>query len=117
MVCKRRLAFNLLNVKLTVLCYSFSSYIAFWSFQVLFKNLSVDMKEVKPTCLLKDRVREVEGNPDFSNKDVGATQSQIVPEVNSGVISTLNQVELQPEIVNPSHPSGHLNVLSQVGIS
>lgn len=75
------------------------------------------MKEVKPTCLLKDRVREVEGNPDFSNKDVGATQSQIVPEVNSGVISTLNQVELQPEIVNPSHPSGHLNVLSQVGIS
>ncbi|KAL5670064.1 hypothetical protein ACJX0J_022285, partial [Zea mays] len=32
-------------------------------FQVLFKNLTVDIKDVKPTSLLKDRLREVEGNP------------------------------------------------------
>ncbi|KAG8092529.1 hypothetical protein GUJ93_ZPchr0012g21276 [Zizania palustris] len=37
--------------------------------EVLFKNLSVDMKDVKPSSLLKDRVRQIEGNPDFSNKD------------------------------------------------
>ncbi|XP_059666940.1 uncharacterized protein LOC132312554 isoform X2 [Cornus florida] len=81
--------------------------------EVLFKNLGVDMKEVKPTSLLKDRVREVEGNPDFSNKDVGASQLQMVTDFNSGIISTLNQVELQPEIVNSSHPGGHMNILSQ----
>ncbi|XP_057952190.1 uncharacterized protein LOC131146551 isoform X3 [Malania oleifera] len=81
--------------------------------EVLFKNLGVDMKEVKPTSLLKDRVREIEGNPDFSNKDVGQSQSQIVSEMNSGIMSTLNQVDLQTEIVNQSHPGGHLNVLSQ----
>ncbi|XP_010258903.1 PREDICTED: CCR4-NOT transcription complex subunit 1 isoform X3 [Nelumbo nucifera] len=80
--------------------------------EVLFKNLGVDMKDVKPTSLLKDRVREVEGNPDFSNKDIGASQAQMVTEVNSGILSTLGQVELQPEVVNPSHP-GHSNVLSQ----
>ncbi|KAK9292677.1 hypothetical protein L1049_020655 [Liquidambar formosana] len=81
--------------------------------EVLFKNLGVDMKEVKPTSLLKERVREVEGNPDFSNKDIGASQPQMVTEINSGIMSTLNQVELQSEIVNSSHPGGHLNVLSQ----
>lgn len=27
------------------------------------------MKDVKPTQLLKGRVRDVESNPDFSNKD------------------------------------------------
>ncbi|KAK6936303.1 CCR4-NOT transcription complex subunit 1, HEAT repeat [Dillenia turbinata] len=80
--------------------------------EVLFKNLGVDMKEVKPTSLLKDRVREVEGNPDFSNKDV-ASQPQMVSEINSGIMSTLNQVELQPDIISSSHPGGHLNVLSQ----
>ncbi|KAA8539793.1 hypothetical protein F0562_026485 [Nyssa sinensis] len=81
--------------------------------EVLFKNLGVDMKEVKPTSLLKDRVREVDGNPDFSNKDIGASQPQMVTEINAGIMSTLNQVELQPEIVNSSHPGGHLNILSQ----
>ncbi|GMP24044.1 hypothetical protein CsSME_00001441 [Camellia sinensis var. sinensis] len=67
--------------------------------EVLFKNLGVDMKEVKPTSLLKDRVREVEGNPDFSNKDIGASQPQLV--------------ELQPEISNSSQSGGQLNLLSQ----
>lgn len=72
------------------------------------------MKEVKPTSLLKDRVREIEGNPDFSNKDVAASQPQMVSEINSGIISTLSQVELQPDIVNSSHPGSHLNVMTQV---
>ncbi|KAI5070413.1 hypothetical protein GOP47_0014756 [Adiantum capillus-veneris] len=37
--------------------------------EVLFKNLGVDMKDVKVSQLLKGRTREIEGNPDFSNKD------------------------------------------------
>ncbi|KAG9452304.1 hypothetical protein H6P81_005208 [Aristolochia fimbriata] len=49
--------------------------------EVLFKNLGVDMKDVKPTSLLKDRAREIEGNPDFSTKD--ATQPQMLTEVDS----------------------------------
>ncbi|KAJ4956450.1 hypothetical protein NE237_013233 [Protea cynaroides] len=81
--------------------------------EVLFKNLGVDMKDVKPTSLLKDRIREVEGNPDFSTKDIGASQPQMIAEVNSGMISSLNQVELQPEVSVQSHPGGHSNVLSQ----
>ncbi|CAL5366920.1 unnamed protein product [Camellia sinensis] len=81
--------------------------------EVLFKNLGVDMKEVKPTSLLKDRVREVEGNPDFSNKDIGASQPQLVTEINTGIMCTLNQVELQPEISNSSQSGGQLNLLSQ----
>nr|KAJ0194504.1 hypothetical protein LSAT_V11C800412170 [Lactuca sativa] len=36
--------------------------------QVLFKNLNVDLKEVSPSSLLMDKVREVEGSPYFSNK-------------------------------------------------
>ncbi|KAL5999839.1 hypothetical protein ACLOJK_038126 [Asimina triloba] len=81
--------------------------------EVLYKNLGVDMKDVKPTSLLKDRIREVEGNPDFSNKDIGASQPQLIAESNSGIMSALNQVDLQPELANPSHHSGHSNVLSQ----
>ncbi|KAI8023014.1 hypothetical protein LOK49_LG03G03236 [Camellia lanceoleosa] len=40
---------------------------------------------------LPDRVREVEGNPDFSNKDIGASQPQLVTEINTGIMCTLNQ--------------------------
>ncbi|CAI5975139.1 unnamed protein product [Closterium sp. NIES-65] len=38
--------------------------------EVLFKNLGIEMKEVKPSQLLVGRQREMEGNPDFSNKDL-----------------------------------------------
>ncbi|CAI0393707.1 unnamed protein product [Linum tenue] len=69
--------------------------------EVLFKNLSVDMKDITPTSLLKDRKREIEGNPDFSNKDVGPSQSQIVPEVKSGMMSPLNPGELPLEVASP----------------
>lgn len=81
--------------------------------EVLFKNLNVDLKEVTPTSLLMDRVREIEGNPDFSNKDVGSVQQPMVGEVKSSMISTLNQVELPLEVASSSHPGGHSRILSQ----
>ncbi|KAI8024154.1 CCR4-NOT transcription complex subunit 1 [Camellia lanceoleosa] len=81
--------------------------------EVLFKNLGVDLKDVTPTSLLKDRVRQVEGNPDFSNKDVGVFQPQIAGDVKSGAISTLHQIELSLEVASPSHPGGHSRILSQ----
>ncbi|KAL2234042.1 UNVERIFIED_CONTAM: CCR4-NOT transcription complex subunit 1 [Sesamum indicum] len=83
--------------------------------EVLFKNLGVDLKEVTPTSLLKDRVREVEGNPDFSNKDVGSSQPPIVNEVKSGIISTLNQVEVPLDVAAPPHAGGHSRIVSQYG--
>ncbi|XP_038898360.1 CCR4-NOT transcription complex subunit 1 [Benincasa hispida] len=81
--------------------------------EVLFKNLSVDMKEIAPTSLLKDRKREIDGNPDFSNKDVGASQTQMVAEVKSGIMSSLNQVELPLEVATPSNSGNHTHLLSQ----
>ncbi|XP_048132836.1 CCR4-NOT transcription complex subunit 1 isoform X7 [Rhodamnia argentea] len=81
--------------------------------EVLFKNLGVDLKDMTPTSLLKDRIREVEGNPDFSNKDVAATQPQILADVKSGIISPINQVELPLKIASPSDSSGHTHLLSQ----
>ncbi|XP_021677934.2 uncharacterized protein LOC110663040 isoform X2 [Hevea brasiliensis] len=81
--------------------------------EVLFKNLGVDMKDITPTSFLKDRKREIEGNPDFSNKDVGASQPQIVAEAKSGMISPLNHAELPLEVANPSNSGGHTHLLSQ----
>ncbi|VVA30197.1 PREDICTED: CCR4-NOT mRNAion complex [Prunus dulcis] len=81
--------------------------------EVLFKNLGVDLKEITPSSLLKDRNRELEGNPDFSNKDVGASQPQMVAEVKSGIISPLNQVDLPLEVA-PSSGS-HTHLLPQYG--
>ncbi|VFQ85948.1 unnamed protein product [Cuscuta campestris] len=81
--------------------------------EVLFKNLGVDLKNVVPTSLLKDRVREVEGNPDFSIKDVGhSSQRQVVTDAKPGIMHTLNQVELPTE-VNSSHPSGLSRIITQ----
>ncbi|KAL6906403.1 hypothetical protein ACP4OV_004004 [Aristida adscensionis] len=81
--------------------------------EVLFKNLSVDMKDVKPSSLLKDRIRQVAGNPDFSNKDVGASQTPAVAEVSSGIVPSMNHVELQPEISSTSRTTSLPNMLSQ----
>lgn len=61
-----------------------------------------------------DRVREVEGNPDFSNKDVGLAQQPMVGETKSSMVSALNQVELHVEVGSSSHPSGHSRIMSQV---
>ncbi|PPD83203.1 hypothetical protein GOBAR_DD19873 [Gossypium barbadense] len=81
--------------------------------EVLFKNLGVDMKDITPTSLLKDRKRELEGNPDFSNKDVGASQPQMVPEAKTGIISPLNHVDIPLEVASPPNPGGHTHLLSQ----
>ncbi|CAA0842704.1 transcription regulators [Striga hermonthica] len=81
--------------------------------EVLFKNLGVDLKDVKPTSLLKDKVREVEGNPDFSNKDVGSSLPPIPSEGKSGVVSMQNQVDVQLDVAAPAHAGGHSRILSQ----
>lgn len=72
------------------------------------------MKDVTPTSLLKDRTREIEGNPDFSNKDVGASQSQMISDIKSGLVPPVNQVELPLEVTNPSNSGAHPHILSQV---
>lgn len=74
------------------------------------------MKDITPTSLLKDRKREIEGNPDFSNKDVGASQPQMIPEVKPGIISALNQVELPLDVASPPNSVGPTQLLSQVYI-
>ncbi|KQJ97773.1 hypothetical protein BRADI_3g33190v3 [Brachypodium distachyon] len=81
--------------------------------EVLFKNLSVDMKDVKPSSLLKDRIRQIEGNPDFSNKDVSASQTPVVPEVSSGMMPAKNLVEVQPELTSTSRTTSLPNMLTQ----
>ncbi|XP_028804636.1 CCR4-NOT transcription complex subunit 1 isoform X2 [Neltuma alba] len=81
--------------------------------EVLLKNLGVDMKDITPTSLLKDRKREVDGNPDFSNKDVGASQAQIMTDLKSGLVPPVNQVELPLEVTNPSNTGAHTHLLSQ----
>ncbi|KAL3814967.1 hypothetical protein ACJIZ3_016235 [Penstemon smallii] len=78
--------------------------------EVLFKNLGIDLKDVAPTSLLTDRVREVEGNPDFSIKDIPSSQPPALNE--SGIISTRNQVE-QPLDVAPPHAAGHPRIMPQ----
>ncbi|KAL9175940.1 hypothetical protein ABFS82_02G145600 [Erythranthe guttata] len=83
--------------------------------EVLFKNLLVELKEVKPTSLLKDRVREVEGNPDFSTKDVVSSQPPTINEVKPGIMSTLNQLEAPLDVAAPSHLGGHSRITSQYG--
>ncbi|XP_045789212.1 CCR4-NOT transcription complex subunit 1 [Trifolium pratense] len=80
--------------------------------EVLYKNLGVDMKDVTPTSLLKDRKREIEGNPDFSNKDVGASQSQMI-EKPPPLVPPVNQVELPLEVTNPSNTGAHPHLMSQ----
>ncbi|XP_021286308.1 CCR4-NOT transcription complex subunit 1-like [Herrania umbratica] len=82
--------------------------------EVLFKSLGVDMKKANPTSLLKNRLRKVEGNPDFSNKDVGAPQPPVVTEINSEIKSTLNKVYLQHEIVNTSRSDDQLELASRI---
>ncbi|WRX18737.1 CCR4-Not complex component [Theobroma cacao] len=82
--------------------------------EVLFKNLGVDMKKANPTSLLKNHLCKVEGNPDFSKKDVGASQPPVVTEINSEIKSTLNKVYLQHEIVNTSHSDDQLELASRI---
>lgn len=90
--------------------------------QVLFKNLNVDMKEVKPSKLLEGLEREVEGNPDFSNKDPVFSQSPspALSANNSSqsvtVPSLPQQLDIPPELPIPTQPATSLasSVISQV---
>lgn len=43
--------------------------------EVLFKNLHLELKDVKPTHLLQGRRRDLEGNQDFSNKGLAAAKA------------------------------------------
>ena len=76
--------------------------------------MGVDTKYVKPTQLLKGRAREVEGNPDFSNKDLGTAQQQVVTKHTTGSIAPISQVELQPEVSTSRHSTPRPPVLYQV---
>jgi CCR4-NOT transcription complex subunit 1 len=71
------------------------------------------MKDVKPSSLLKDRTRQVVGNPDFSNKDV-ASQTPAVAEVSSSIGPSMNHAE-QHEISSTSRATSLPTMLSQVG--
>ncbi|CAN8296001.1 unnamed protein product [Cochlearia groenlandica] len=77
--------------------------------EVLFKNLGVDLKKVAPTSLLKDRKREVDGNPDFSNKDPGVTQMILEPKP----ISPLKQIDLPLDVANSPNIDAPSKLLSQ----
>ncbi|CAN7138525.1 unnamed protein product [Brassica rapa subsp. narinosa] len=82
--------------------------------EVLFKNLGVDLKEVAPTSLLKDRKREIDGNPDFSNKDLGVThisQPQIIQEPKT--ISPLKQIDLPLDVADSPNTDDSSKLLSQ----
>ncbi|XP_024374833.1 uncharacterized protein [Physcomitrium patens] len=90
--------------------------------EVLFKNLNVDMKEVKPSKLLEGLEREVEGNPDFSNKDPVFSQSPspALSANNSSqsvtVPSLPQQLDIPPELPIPTQPATSLasSVISQL---
>lgn len=85
--------------------------------EVLFKNLGVDMKDVKVSQLLKGRLREVEGNPDFSNKDVAiAHQSSLfTTESSSSSAAPMGLVDLPSEAsVSASHNIMPSSSVSQV---
>ncbi|CAH8310228.1 unnamed protein product [Eruca vesicaria subsp. sativa] len=82
--------------------------------EVLFKNLGVDLKEVAPTALLKDRKREIDGNPDFSNKDLGVahiSQPQMIPEPKT--ISPLKQLDRPLDVANSPNIDAPSKLLSQ----
>jgi hypothetical protein len=100
-------------------CHTSIHLMVFSLLQVLYKNLGVDMKDVKATQLLRGRMREIEGNPDFSNKDLH-TVAPVPPEPTGGalVMPMLSQpaVELPPELSAPvPHPAAaNAASLSQV---
>ncbi|KAJ0235619.1 Transcription regulator [Hirschfeldia incana] len=74
--------------------------------EVLFKNLGVDLKEVAPTSLLRDRKREIDGNPDFSNKDLGVTHISQPPMIQEPKTnSPLKQIDLPIDVANTDTPS------------
>eukprot|EP00850_Spirogloea_muscicola_P015627 SM000121S26024 [mRNA] locus=s121:298001:312953:- [translate_table: standard] len=73
--------------------------------EVLFNNLGVHLKDVKPSKLLRGRQRETEGNPDFSSKDPGILPSLAEAPRKSGVVSP--EIHSSPVVARPAashHP-------------
>ena len=69
---------------------------------------------MKPTQLLNGQAKEVEGNPDFSNKYLGIDQQQVVTKHTTGSIAPISQVELQPKVSTSRDSTPHPPVLYQV---
>lgn len=91
------------------------------SLQVLFKNLNVDMKEVKPSKLLENRARELEGNPDFSNKEpIHAQPAQVASESATPYVATVPSLPQQLDLLldipvgSNSATTMHTSAISQV---
>ncbi|KFK30583.1 hypothetical protein AALP_AA6G000600 [Arabis alpina] len=83
--------------------------------EIFFKNLGVDIKDVKPTSLLKDRKREIDGNPDFRNMAFGVAQEsqpQMIDELKSENLPLHNQLEL-PELAAAFPNIGNLVIINQ----
>ncbi|PWA47731.1 cytochrome P450 [Artemisia annua] len=80
-------------------------------FQISFKNLDIDMKEVTPSSLLKNRVTIVEGNPDFSNNNFRSyIKQKDKVNSNSTVRSVVNQVKSPIVAAGPSDQAGHTHM-------
>ena len=74
---------------------------------MIFRRLGIQIDDVTRTSVLRDRVRAVEGNLDFSKKDIGALPPTDA-EDKLRVTSALNQVGLPLEVcysVSPCCPS------------
>lgn len=89
--------------------------------QVLFKNLNVDMKEVKPSKLLEGLEREIDGNPDFSNKEAVFSQSPSpAPSATTesaqsvAVPSLPQQLDIPPELPVVAQPALSTSLSSSV---
>uniref|UniRef100_A0A7I4E1I6 CCR4-Not complex component Not1 C-terminal domain-containing protein n=1 Tax=Physcomitrium patens TaxID=3218 RepID=A0A7I4E1I6_PHYPA len=104
--------YNLPNLKMNLM----------FDIEVLFKNLNVDVREVKHSKLLEGLEREVEGNPDFSNKDPIFSQSPS-PALSASssaptvpVPSLPQQLDMPPELPSVIQPATSLtsSVIAQL---
>lgn len=89
--------------------------------EVLFKNLNVDMKEVKPSKLLEGLEREIDGNPDFSNKEAVFSQSPspapsaTIESAQSAAVPSLpQQLDIPPELPVVAQPALSTSLSSSV---
>lgn len=58
------------------------------------------MKEVKPSKLLENRVRELEGNPDFSNKEpIHAQPPQVASESATSYVAVVPSLPQQLDLL------------------
>ena len=100
-----------------------SASLDFWSFIFSYLSYSFGISGCIEQCLYcSERC-----NSNFSSQGQGKAswrksrlyqsgmpQQQMVGEVKSGVICTLNNAELLPEVSRPLYPCGHSHIFSQV---